>query len=164
MPSLERICSVWVRVAGAHRHHALVGLVGRLLAGAEHERFAHRLLAFHPRERVVDLDPVVAAAPAPPPRAHLPHLLAMQELMVHVHQVLVHERVVALDLAAEAARLVCAVVRRFERGERPGVGERRVTREHEDQPVRFAARIRTPLGRRSRPRYGTSTQRPLSHA
>ena len=27
----------------------------------------------------------------------------MQKLMVHIHQVLVHERVVALDLAAEAA-------------------------------------------------------------
>ena len=70
---------------------------------AEDGGFAQRLFAAGAGEGVLHFQPGLAQAPAEIARADLAHLAAVQELMVHVHQVLVHEGVMAGDLAAEAA-------------------------------------------------------------
>ncbi len=74
----------------------------------------------------------------------------------------------ALHFAPEAAGFVGFVANRTKRGKRRGLGEQWVAGENENQTGFFAACIRaraeherTPFGKRSRPRYGTSVQRPV---
>ena len=55
----------------------------------------------------------------------------MEELVVHVEQVLVHERIVAVDLAVELAGLVVPVHGGAEKGGRGRVGQRRIALEVE---------------------------------
>ena len=65
----------------------------------------------------------------------------MQDLMVHVHQVLVHESVVTPDFSVEQHRLVFLRVEPGQIGERRLLRERGIAGEHEDQPVRLVARV-----------------------
>jgi len=61
----------------------------------------------------------------------------MQDLMVHVHQVLVHERVVAGDVPLEGHDLVVRRVEPRQPGKGRLVRQRGIAGEHEDQAVRL---------------------------
>ena len=99
-----------IRILGSDRHHVPLGVVAVGAAAlAENRRLAERLPAAGAGETVFRFHPVLAAILAEQARPHLAHDPAVQELMVHVHQVLVHETVVAGDLAAEPAGLVTAI-------------------------------------------------------
>ena len=69
------------------------------------------------------------------------HLFAVQELVVHVEQVLVHERVVGVDLAVELAGLVGLVRLGSEGGRQARLGQGRIAGEDEDQSVDLGAGI-----------------------
>ena len=77
----------------------------RPLTAPEDRGLAERLPPPGPRERILRLDPIRPPLLPHEARLDLPHLLAVQELMIHVHQVLVHEAVVAPHFAPEPPRL-----------------------------------------------------------
>ena len=133
--------SVLVGIAGPDRHQILVVALAGAAALAQDRGLAQRLFPAFPREGVIDLHPVLALTQAAETGADLAHLPAVQELMVHVHQVLVHEAVVAGDFTAQAARLVGRVRRGPETRERHFGRPRGVAREHEDQAGRLVAGI-----------------------
>ncbi len=111
-----------VRILGADGHLvAIVGPAAAALAAEDHP-LAERHAAAGAGEGVVDLEPVLAHAAAEVARPDLPHLRPVQELMVHVHQVLVHERVVTADRLAEAPGLVAGI------GDGPETRERHLRR------------------------------------
>ncbi len=67
----------------------------------------------------------------------------MQELMVHVHQVLVHERVVARDLAIQHPNLEAAVAVVGQLRHRSDLSKFLVAWEDEHEPVRLTACVAT---------------------
>ena len=82
-PDIERLVGIF----GADRHQ-VVELTGlRAAPLAQDGRFAQRLFAAFTRETVIHFDLARCCAHAAEARPHLPHLPAVQELMVHVHQV-----------------------------------------------------------------------------
>jgi hypothetical protein len=70
------------------------------------------------------------------------HLLAVQELVVHVEQVFVHESIVGRHLAVELPGLVGFVRFRPERRRKPGCRQGRIARKYEDQAIDLPARVR----------------------
>lgn len=77
---------------------------------ADDDLLAKGLAPREPREAVARLHEPVSDARLDQPRADLPHQPPVQELMVHVHQVLVHERVVAADAPIEDPQAVIRIV------------------------------------------------------
>ena len=130
-----------MRVLGADGH--LVAVVGPAAdaGAAEDDAFAQGLAAALAGEGVVDLEPILAHAAAEVAGLDGTHVGAVEELMVHVHQVLVHEAVMAADRAAEPPGFVVGVGDAAEAGQRVGFGARGVTGEDEDEAALFLAGV-----------------------
>ena len=90
-----------VRVDGPDGHQVLVVTLAGRAALAQDRGFAEWLLPALAGKGVIHLQPVIALAHAAETGAYLAHLPAVQELMVHVHQVLVHEAIMAGHFTAE---------------------------------------------------------------
>ena len=133
---------VWIFGATVIRSRA-----GRRAAAqaADDDGFAERRLFVGTRKAVIDFHPARTGAAFEIARHHLARGAAVQELMVHVHQVLVHETVVAGDVLAESPRLVGGVSRCADPRQRGGGGG--CAGPHEDQARR--ARNRDSGGHRS---------------
>src|SRR6185312_9270205 len=86
--------------------------------------------------------PVLAMAPSETAGADGAHVLAMHELVVHVEEVFVHERVVACHLAIEAPGLVVAPLRGPEAGGQASFGQGGVAGEDENEAIHLADRVR----------------------
>src|SRR5581483_9224695 len=132
------------RIVGADAH-VVAEVLSCLAALAHHvddHALAHGLLAGRAAEGVLHLSPVLAVAAPEAARADGAHLLAMHELMVHVEEVLVHERVVAGHLAVEPPGLVVAALRGAERpGRYARLRQRRIARKDEDEAVDLPDRV-----------------------
>src|SRR5579871_5628314 len=127
-----------MRILGADRH--AVARLGGVEAETSHDQgFAERLLRVRAREGVVELHPAITIALAEIARRHLSGGAAMKKLMVHVHQVFMHERVVTIDDLAEASGLVAFVRHGAETGRRRR--GRQTARPDEDDAITFAGRI-----------------------
>jgi hypothetical protein len=62
----------------------------------------------------------------------------MEKLMVHVHQIFMHETVMRQDFTVELARLVPFVARRSERSWLSRLGKRRISGKHKEQAINLA--------------------------
>src|SRR5215813_14150124 len=94
-----------MRVLGPDRHE-IAGPCRFTAQAPDDQGLADRRLFIRSSEAVVDLHPSLSGAFAEISRSYPPRSLSVQELMVHVHQVLVHEAIVAFDMSAEPPGLV----------------------------------------------------------
>src|SRR5579862_1011947 len=102
-----------VRIFRADGH--AVARLGGVEPEASHDQgFAKRLLRVRPREGVVEFHPTLARPPAEIAWRNLSGGSTVKKLMVHIHQVFMHERIVAVDDPAKAPRLVGLVAGRAE--------------------------------------------------
>ena len=127
-----------IRVLRPDRHQVLLAVLRGL---SEDELLSERLTTSGAREGVVRLHPAVTVAQVEEDGLDAPHETAVQELMVHIHQVLVHEGVVAADLAIEVAGLVMGIGMGRHVGKRSGLQLGGVAGVDEHQAVGFAARV-----------------------
>ena len=108
---------------------------------AQNRRLANRLLAAFTRETVIHLELRIARAHAAETRPDLAHLPPVQKLMVHIHQVFMHETVMTRHLTAKPPRAERRINRGGQRRKRHRLGARRIAGKHENQPSRLTARI-----------------------
>ncbi len=112
----------------------------RIAPFTKDQRFTKRLFAPCAGKAVARLYQPGFALLAQKAGFHLPHLLGVHELVVHIHQVFMHEAVVAGDLAAKIAGFVCGVIGLGQMwGQRNTLGFFRVAGEDKDHTVLFAA-------------------------
>ena len=103
-------------------------------------RFSNRPSLIGAVETVIELDPVAASAASKIARCHLARRPPMQELMVHIHQVFMHEGVMTAHDFPETAGLIRSVVGRAQSVRRRRGRPR--ARPHEYHPVAFVTWIR----------------------
>ena len=127
-----------IRIFGANGHQ-VARRPGATAQGPGDDGLAERRLLVGTRKTVIHFDPATAGAAAEIARRDLAGGPPVQELMVHVHQVLVHEGVVALHQFSEPARPVGG----FGRGaDAVGwIGRRRHARPYENDSVALEAGI-----------------------
>ena len=135
-PEFQRL----VRILGADGHHVAIARLS-CRAFTEHELLTQRLPAGGAFERVIGFHPGLALPHAEKQCLDPAHQAPVQELMVHIHQILVHESVMAVDAAFEIACLVVWIGRRRHVGKRHDMRPIRVTRKHEHEPIGFARRV-----------------------
>src|SRR5579863_3179281 len=127
-----------VRIFRADGH--AVARPGGVEPEASHDQgFAKWLLRVRPREGIVEFHPALACPPAEIAWRNLSGGPTVKKLMVHIHQVFMHERIVAVDDLAKAPRLVGLVAGSAEARWRRRGG--RTARPDKDHTVAFANRI-----------------------
>ena len=94
-----------IGIFGAHRHQ-VARRAGTTAQAADDDGLAKGRLLAGPGKAVIDFHPAFARAAAEIARHDFAGGAPVQELMVHVHQVLMHEGVVAGDELAEPPGLV----------------------------------------------------------
>ena len=127
-----------IRIFRAHRHQVACR-PGAATQVAYDDGFTQRRPLVGPRKTVVHFHPAIAETAAEKTRRDLAGGPAVQELVVHVHQVLVHEAVVALHELSKAPRLVSGVGCGADARER--FGGRRHAGPDENDAVTFEAGI-----------------------
>lgn len=109
---------------------------------AKNQSFSQRLVATLTGKAVPGFLKVLALVLPHEAGRDGPHLPPMQELMVHVHQVFMHEGVVAFQTRMETAGLEFRIFNLRDIRHRHAVRQSRVSGEHKNQTAFFPAGIR----------------------
>src|SRR5215813_2160980 len=138
MRSIDRESLVWI--IRPYRHQLVIALHIRFTT-LSHDQEVRAFVLLSTFKPVLSFGPSVSGLITQSYRLDAAHQLAMEELMVHVHQVFVHESVVALDHTGKVHRAVFAGRPFGYLRKRNPFGQLRHSREHKDQSICIAAGI-----------------------